>query len=273
MTHWVITLYLLVALVYLLATVHYAVEFIRGLERIVLWDRIERTITFVLHGLFLVALGVAYGELPLVRASFLSFTALALAVVHTILEGRFRTRGTGVFFFSLACLLHLLSWPGVLHRPAPNDLLQNPVFGVHAIAALLGYVGFLVSALYGVFYLAVYRSLKSRQLGLFANRMPPLDLLSKMNIAAAVVGFVFLTAALVFGVILSVKLNVAFLLDPKVIQSVVVWALYGALVAGRYAMGWRGRLLVGLSLACFAVAVLSTALVGLMPLPTFHDFS
>lgn len=272
MTPILISLYLLVALVYLVATIHYAIEFARGVQRIVFWDRMERGITIALHGLFLLAIGFAYRELPLVQYTFLSMTALALAVVYTILEGRYRTRGTGVFFFSLAFVLHLLSWPGVMHRPAPNDLLQNPVFGVHAVAALLGYVGFLVSALYGVFYLVVYRSLKSRQLNLFVERMPPLDLLSRMNISSAVVGFVFLTAALFFGIVLSVKLNVSFLRDPKFVQSVGVWLIYGLLVAGRYAAGWRGRLLVWLSLACFVVAVVSTVFVGFF-LPTFHNFS
>lgn len=272
MTQTAVVLYFLVVLVYLAATVHYAVEFVRGMERIELWDRVERTMTFVLHGLFLLALGFAYGELPLVRFEFLSFLALGVAVVHTILEGRYRTRGTGVFFFALAFVLHAASWPGVLHRPPTSPLLQNPVFGVHVLAALLGYVGFLISALYGVFFLIVYRSLKSRRQGLFVERMPPLDLLSKMNITAATVGFVFLTAALGFGTVLSVRLDVPFLRDPKFIQSIVVWVLYGLLILGRYAMGWRGRMLVGISLGCFAVAVLSIWLVGAY-LPTFHNFS
>lgn len=262
----VIILYFLVAIVYLVATVHYAVEFVRSSERIVVWDRIERTITFVLHGLFLVALGYAYREIPLVRHSFFSFTALGLAIVHTILEGRYRTRGTGVFFFFLAFLLHLMSWPGVLHRPAPNELLQNPVYGLHAVAVLVGYVGFLISALHGVFFLLVYRWLKTRRLNLFVQRMPPLELLARMNFASAAVGFLFLTIGLLLGVILSFKLQVSFAGDPKVMQSMIVWLFYGLLILARYVAHWRGRLLVGASLVCFMVAVVSMAFVG------FHDF-
>ncbi len=270
MTASLITLYAAVALVYLVATIHYAVEFVRGLERIVFWDHLERTITFALHVAFLLTLGRAYGELPLVQYSFFSFTALGVALVHTILEQRFQTRGTGVFFFALAFVLHLMCWPGVLHHPEPHRLLQNPVYGVHALAAIFGYVGFLISALYGLFYLSVYRSLKSRRIGLFATRMPPLDLLWKMNIDSAIVGFAFLTVALGLGLALSVRLNVAYVNDPKVVQSCAVWLLYGLLILGRFVLGWRGRFLVGMSLACFAVTLLSTMLVAY--LHTFHTF-
>ena len=139
-------------------------------------------------------------------------------------------------------------------------------------AALLGYVGFLISALYGLLYLGLYRMLKTRRFGLFFKKMPALDLLAQMNWHAAVVGFVCMTAAIALGVELSRHLEVPFAHDAKFIQSVAGWLLYGLLLVARYALGWKGRRQVVMSIACFALLAVSAAVVRFF-FDTFHQFT
>jgi ABC-type uncharacterized transport system permease subunit len=267
-----VTLYILVCAAYLTVTVDYALRFVRRGQGLPAWRPAERAATLLLHILFLSVLGAAHGQLPMAApAGFFSMTALGLILVHTVLEARFRSWETGMFFFGLALVLQLASWPAVFARPEPHELLRNPIFGLHVAAALLGYVGFLVSALCGVLYLALYQMLKTRRLGLFCERMPALDRLVGMNLHAALVGFICLTAALVLGIELSARLDVEALRDAKVIQSAAAWLLYGLLLAGRYLLGWRGRAQVVLSIVCFALMALSALLVQLY-LPTFHQF-
>ncbi|MFH0794566.1 MAG: cytochrome c biogenesis protein CcsA, partial [bacterium] len=188
------------------------------------------------------------------------------------LEMRLKVRGTGMFMFGVALLFQLASWRATFIAPEANKLLKNPIFGVHVILAIIGYTGFVVSALYGVFFLILYRVLKSKRFGLFFNKLPPLELLSGMNIHAAVVGLTSLTASIVVGVMLSHVLDVPILSDAKFIQTVVAWGLYCALVAGYYLKGWRGHRQIYFSLGSFTLLILSTAIVAHM-FDTFHKFN
>ncbi len=274
-----IALFAFVAAMYLVATISYAVQYAResaaGFSR---WHYAERIVTIGAHLLFLVALGFAYGQAPLVGGfNMLTLLALAMAVIHTVMEFRLRTRETGLFFFGLALVLHLCSWPAVAARPEQTDLFQSPLFGAHVAAALLGYAGFLVSALYGVLYLVLYRMLKARRFNLAVRKMPPLDLLAKMNLFAALAGFVCLTAALALGVALGIVMaahlpDVRFAGDAKFIQSVAAWLVYGLLLATRYAMGWKGPRQAVLTIAGFALTAVSAWLVHVL-FDTFHRFT
>jgi ABC-type transport system involved in cytochrome c biogenesis permease subunit len=274
-----IALFALVAAMYLAATIGYAVQYAReSAAEISRWHYAERTGTIGTHLLFLTALGFAYGQLPLVGGfNMLTLLALALAVIHTVLEFRLRTRETGLFFFGLALALHLASWPAVAFRPEPTPLFQSPLFGIHVAAALLGYAGFLVSAVYGILYLVLYRMLKARRFNLVVRKMPPLDLLARMNLLAAVAGFVCLTAALALGVALGIVMaahlpDVHFAGDAKFIQSLAAWLVYGLLLTARYALGWKGPRQAFMTIAGFALTAVSAWLVHLL-FETFHNFT
>ncbi|OPZ03236.1 MAG: Cytochrome c biogenesis protein CcsA [candidate division BRC1 bacterium ADurb.BinA364] len=266
-------LFWLAAAMYLAGAIHYIRHFARGEGSVFEWNVAERLATFVFHAGFLCVLGLLYRQMPLVSAfNLLSLMAFCLAAVHTLLEIRFRTRETGMFFFGLALLFHLAAYPSLGLRPRPNPLLRNPAFALHAGAALLGYAGFLVSALNGAIYLAQYRMLKRRRMGLFFSRMPALDLLAAMNLHAMTVGFACLTFAILSGLGLSREMGVErYIADPKTIQSVAAWGLYAIALGGRYALGWRGRKQVSMSLAAFGLTLISVLAARFAD--SFHRFS
>lgn len=269
----VIALFAAVVLAYAGLAVAYAREFAFPREAAgPRWSRGERPATLLLHVLFLLALGWSYRGFPLVSVwNFLTLLALGLAVVYSILEFRFSTHGTGVFFFALALLCHLASWPGLQPPAGLNPLLRDPLFGVHAAVALVGYVGCLVSALCGLFYLAMYRALKARRPSRLMERMPPLDLLATMTLHAAVLGFVCITGAIVLGAALAYHLKQPFLSDAKFIQTFFAWLLYGALLAGSYGLNWPGRTRARASALVFVLLIVSAFAVRWL-IPTFHRF-
>jgi len=268
---WIV--YLAVCAMQLALAGGYASRFAREEGRVSPQIHAAQLATILSHTAFLALLGLNYHEIPLVSwANMASWIALGLAIVHTTTEARFHTGGTGVFIFALAFALQMAAWPSLGMQPEPNRLLQNPIYGVHVGWALLGYVGFLISTLYGLLYLVLYRMLKERRFGAFVEGMPPLDLMARMNLHAAAVGFLCLTLSLALGVELSWRLNVAFLHDAKFIQSMCAWLLYGLLLVARYALGWKGRLQVAVSVACFGALALSAAAVHLF-FTTFHHFT
>jgi len=264
--------FVLLSLLYLGTVAAYVGQFLQGEG----WrPKLTSTLIgllIVVHVLFLIAVGTAYRELPLVsKENVFSLLALSLVVVYRILEYRFQVRATGVFILLAAAVFHFLSLAQVSARPEIRELLQNPFFGVHVVLAILGYTSFVVSVVYGGLYLGLYRSIKGKNFGLAFQRFPPLDLLSGMNAHAAISGFLFLTVSIVLGVLLSLHLHKSFLTDPTFLQSALTWVGYGLFVLMYYTVRWRGLRQVYCSIASFALAVVSVSIV-LVSFSTFHTF-
>jgi len=78
-----------------------------------------------------------------------------------------------------------------------------------------------------------------------------------MGMGATLLGFVFLTAAVGSGAIMSYNLVPSFYTDPKVISSLVAWLLYGLTLVAYFFGGWRGARAVYLALAAFVIAVVT----------------
>lgn len=236
-------------------------------------SRVLITVLIGVHALLLVGIGFAYRELPLIsKENVFSMLALSLAVVYRILEIRFKVKATGAFVILAAAVFHLLSWPQVSAQPKIVPILQNPFFGVHVVLAILGYTSFVVSVVYGGLYLALFRAIKEKKFGLVFQRMPALDLLSRMNAHAAITGFGFLSVSMALGVLLSLHLKVRFLTDPTFIQSLVTWVGYGAFVAVYHGLRWRGLRQVYCSMGSFALLLCSVAAV-LLAFQSFHTFN
>ena len=54
--------------------------------------------------------------------------------------------------------------------------------------------------------------------------------------------------------------------DPKLVFSLIVWGLYVVLLQGRMTAGWRGRRSAQLTIAGFAVLVISLVGVNVLSL-------
>ena len=134
-------------------------------------------------------------------------------------------------------------------------------FGIHTGTAIIGYSGFAVSAAYGLLFLLLYREIKASRFGRIYERLPSLELLAHMTVRAAVVGFVFLTVAMVAGIVWSLRLQYDFIRDPKFFTTVLLWVVYGACIGTHYLLGWHERRVIYFSLFGFAIMIFSMAAV------------
>ncbi len=265
--------FVVLSALYLGAVALYLGHFIHGESWNPRYTSVGMAALVAVHALLLVAVGKAYQEFPLVgMETVFSVLALSLVVVYLLLEIRFRVKTTGVFILAAAALFHFLSRPMITAHPRIVPILQNPTFGVHVVLAILGYTSFFVSVIYGGLYLALYRSIKRKKFGLAFQRIPALDLLSRMNAHSAITGFGFLTVSILLGILLSRHLNLAFLRDPTFIQSAATWLGYGLFVLVYYGMSWRGLRQVYCSMGSFALALVSVSVV-LFSFRAFHTFN
>ncbi|MGD0683243.1 MAG: cytochrome c biogenesis protein CcsA [Terracidiphilus sp.] len=142
----------------------------------------------------------------------------------------------------------------------------------HISALLAAYVALCFSLLASVLYLVQERRIKSKHKPgedswwLPFDWLPPLDTLERIAHATLEFGFPCITVGLVIGSVLAQEtpLGAAYFLDPKVIASFAMWAVYVTLLFVRRSAGLRGRRAVYLSgvvflvmLAVFAANVIS----------------
>ncbi|MEL6544666.1 MAG: cytochrome c biogenesis protein CcsA, partial [Myxococcota bacterium] len=167
----------LLPLLYALAAGNYLVFFLRA-------DPLaERTCTpFLLvvaglHNLYFAMRIFTYGRYPITNmGEALSAVALAVVLVYLYEERIQKSRSTGVFILAVVTVLQLIA-STLLHNmgDASSPLARSPIYGFHAVAAVLCYAAFAVGAVYGVMYLMLYRALKRKSFGLVFERLPPLD--------------------------------------------------------------------------------------------------
>ncbi len=262
----------LLPLLYALAAGNYLVFFLRA-------DPIsERTCTpflisvATLHIFFFGLRSVAFGRWPITNfGEALSAVALAVAWVYLFEERIQRSRSTGVFILAVVTLLQLAA-STLLHSlgHSPSAFADNPVYGLHAVAAVLCYASFSVGAVYGVMYLMLYRALKRKSFGLVFDRLPPLDVLASMGIGATFIGWALLTVTIGLGLTMGGLWRA--IDDPSTLTAFVMWGIYTLAVGGYFALGWRGARAVYLSLFGFACALF--LMVGAIYVwPTSHNFA
>ncbi len=138
--------------------------------------------------------------------------------------------------------------------PYPDSLL----FRLHFLVALAGYGLYTVATLHAlIMWFAEHYLHEARVPAIFAS-LPPLMQMEKLLFTLLWLAFAFLTLTLVTGVFFSEALfGKAFELSYKTVFAVFSWVIFGGLLLGRVAFGWRGLLAVRWTLIGFLMLLLS----------------
>ncbi len=230
-------------------------------------------VTLLLHALYILSRTVEYGHPPITSMfEIFSLIAFTIVVVYWYIELKTGNRSTGYFILILPFFFQCISSIFVREKPEIPEILRSNLLGFHVTSALLGYAAITISAVYGFLYLMLYHDIKSRQFGVIYKRLPNLEVLERMSFTATVFGFLLLTIAIVVGLLWLPRVFSAISYsDPKLLGTIVIWAIYaGGLLAKRVA-GWQGRRMVVLSMFGFALAMFSLTVVNMF-FSEFHKF-
>lgn len=127
----------------------------------------------------------------------------------------------------------------------------------HILLAVLGFAAFAFAAGIGVLYLWQIRVVKKNPSAAVAGRMPPLEVLDRLNFQAAAFGFPLLGLSVLGGwLFLSSNLEWNWWLDPTVLATLTGMLVYVVLFGARAFLGWRGRRVALLTVVGFLVMVL-----------------
>jgi ABC-type uncharacterized transport system permease subunit len=218
------------------------------------WERAALLAPLAAHGALLYADMFGRAELRFGFAQALS-VMLWLAVAICWLENLlYRVEMLYPMALGVAALCAPLPafFPG---RLTPN---ATPLeFKLHLVAGMLAYSLFALAMLHAVLIARVERQLHSHPAQLHRG-LPPL--LSLETLVFRLTGAAFLVLTLTFAVGVAYSESIfgrAMRFDHKTVFIFLSWAIFGALLAGRWRYGWRGRTAFRWTLAGFLMLMLA----------------
>jgi HemX protein len=251
----------------------YALAFFRNARGVEVWKTRALVLVIVCHLGYLAARTIALDHPPITSVfEIMTLLAVSMAITYLYIELQTRQRNTGLFILSLALLFQTVSSIFVRDTIEIPEYLHSLVLGFHVSAALLGYTGISLSAVYGFLFLMLYHDIKSSRFGLIYSRLPNLEGLEGMSYRAEVFGFVTLGIAIAIGLLwLPTVFKDFSYLDPKLVATAVIWAIYAVGLWAKKRFGWKGRKTMLLSLVAFCIVFFSMTVVNIY-LSEFHKF-
>jgi cytochrome c-type biogenesis protein CcsB len=213
-------------------------------------------------------IGADVGHIPVsnLYEVFILFCMIT-ALFYVFYEGKYATRQVGAFvMLVISAAVGFLLWY-MLSRDAQEiqplvPALQSWWMKIHVPANFIGYGTFALAAMVGVAFL-----LKSK--GIFADRLPSLEILDDIMYKAIAVGFAFFTIATILGALWAAEAWGGYWSwDPKETWALIVWLNYAAWLHMRLMKGLRGHVaawwsVAGLLITSFAFLGVNMFLSGL----------
>jgi ABC-type uncharacterized transport system permease subunit len=271
----------LTLLLYTVAALLYLAHFVRRGVRAGRAATVTLVAAAIVHTFVLGMHTMQVGHIPLVGpGEAVSVFVWPLTLTYLYVEMTTEERAMGIFIAPLLAVLFIipLTSPYPTERPA---LLDSPLFALHTLSALCAYAAFALACVVSVTYVLLFRELKRKQPGVFFARLPPLRALDSMNVRSVMVGWIFLTIALVVGIVWigqarayapdDPRLRAMSIYDPKILLAVLTWVWYGFQLYARRVIGWGGKRAAWLSTVGFAGIMTNLLLVAYL-LHTSHNF-
>ena len=217
-------------------------------------------------GLVLATLGVlAHGASVLAEMQaiggftadfFSALSVVSLVVVGVLLVASLRFPLVEILPIALpgAAVMVLIK---ALLGPEPTPLdVPSGMIELHVISSLLAYSLLSIAALNAMFISVQHKLLHRHRNPVLLDLLPPLATLEVLLFQLIAAGWLLLTLSLASG-LLFVDNLFAQHLAHKTVLSILAWAIFGALLAGRWRYGWRGMRVVRLCLIGMAMLVLA----------------
>ena len=215
---------------------------------------------FVLHTIAMAQRGFSLQHCPVNNlyeaTAFVLWTIAAGSLVLGLLP---KLRFLGVFTSPLLfCIGVFALMPGLDPAPTGKPQFINGWSSLHAAMIMLGYGAFGLGAVAGSMFLTQERSLKSHRAGALFTLLPPIQRLEKMITISLTIGLVLLTTGLGLGaVFVELPEGTSFQGDPKVIWSMLVWAIYAVLLVLHWKFDQRGRRHAWSAIVAFGFVILT----------------
>ena len=185
----------------------------------------------------------------------LSWIALAMAVISTVLTARRPLSALGILVYPIAALSVYANYRWGVHVTSALDWRLK----LHASFALLAYAGLSIATLLALLYWLQDRALRRRHLQSWLGALPPLVQTEHMLFKTLGTSWLLLTLTLATGIVF-VEDMLAQHLWHKTVLTALSWLALLILLVGRMRYGWRGARAVHWTLG--AATLLALAFFG-----------
>lgn len=185
-------------------------------------------VTIIIHLIHLLIQGYHYKLFPIATVfAALSMLSLDIALIYYFIERKVKEGRTGIFFLGIAFSFQLVSSMFNSYKPNTNDLLSNPMFGIHTTLTILGISALAIAALYSLMYLMLAKDIKQHRFGAIYNGLPALETMEIMARFATGAGLILLGIGIFLGHLWAYRVMGYFMkFDPKIIISDIAWFAY-----------------------------------------------
>jgi ABC-type uncharacterized transport system permease subunit len=182
-----------------------------------------------------------------------------------------------IIFFMIVYVVYQTTSPGVVVFPIVFFLTfvaaldEQPVLMTsfvqhkgwlvaHIILIFTGYAALMLSFGASILYLLQERRLKAKKPSSLISFLPALEVIDQIGYRSLLLGFPFMTLGLLTGSVVAMSAygRIDFS-DPKILLSILMWAVYMIMVFTRWNSGWRGRRAAVLATFAFVAAIVAWA--------------
>ena len=232
----------------------------------------------VLLGLLFHSLSIFYrwrsiGHYPIQGAfeSYLLF-GWSLAAIYLVAEVFTRSKVMGSPIMLLAITVMGIAWARYESVARLDPQLKSAWISLHVVVIFLAYGGFAIAAIAALLYLIQEQQLKRRAVNLLFRRLPSLQSLDDLAIKSVVVAQVFMTMAIITGILKAIKDVPSWYIDGIVVSTVLSWLVYDFFLTSHYVWNWRGRRTAWLAIFGFILILFITFVVRPY-LTVFHRYA
>jgi ABC-type uncharacterized transport system permease subunit len=189
--------------------------------------------------------------------SLLAFLIMAVFMIVYLI---YQTTSPGIIVFPLVFLLTFMAATRQQPFLRMSPGMRSSWLFAHIGLIFTGYAALILSFCASVLYLIQQHSLKAKRANSIFSRLPALEDIDQIGYRSLLLGFPFMTLGLIAGsVVAESTYGRIDIQDPKILLSLLMWAVYLIMVYTRWIAGWRGRKAAVLASVAFAAAVVAWA--------------
>lgn len=187
-----------------------------------------------------------------------SLLAFLIMIVFMLAYLIYKTTSPGIVVFPLVFLLTFVASTGQQPLVFASLAAKRGWLAAHILMIFTGYAALFLSFGASLLYLLQERALKAKSGSGMFSRLPALQVIDDIGYRSLMLGFPFMTLGLIAGsVVAQSTFGRVDFFDPKILLSVLMWAVYLIMVYTRLSAGWRGRRAAMLASVAFVAAIVA----------------
>lgn len=190
------------------------------------------------HFAYALLIGVSEGSINFSLSSMTVIVSAMLVFMYLLACLAMPIQRLGILVFPLTVLSLIFSF---LWSSETNFLDISGAFALHVFVSLFAYSLLAIASIQALIYVYQEKQLKSKNKTLVLSALPPLETMELLLFRLVLVGFAFLSLALITGALFSQQVfGQPFEFKHHTVLAVMGWTVFAALIIKRFRQGLRG---------------------------------